>query len=109
MPGGAPTGIRSHGRTKNGAIIQAARRTPKAIGSVRQPPARSPAVSLESFVEAAPRRKTRKIEPMNHGSAVFACATIVQPATFNRHPRGMAIVRFAPIGCAFVRPRAGIE
>ena len=50
-----------------------------------------------------------KTEPMNHGSAVVACATIVQPATFKRQPRGIAIVRFAPIGCAFVRPNAGTE
>ena len=66
-------------------------------------------MSLKSFVDAAPRRKSMKIEPMYHGSATFACATIVQPATFKRQPRGMAIVTFAPIGCFFVRPNAGAE
>ena len=105
----APSGMSSQGKTKNGAIIQAARFTPNVIGSVRQPPARSPSMSLKSFVDAAPRRKSMNTEPMNHGSAVVAWATIVQPATFSRQPRGMAMVRFAPIGCALVRPSAGTE
>src|SRR5438132_1632231 len=109
--------MRSHGKTKNGAIIQAALRTPKRIGSVRQPPARSPSISEKSFVEAAPNRKNMNTEPMNQGSldarngarAANAYATIVHPATLSRQPRGIAIVRFAPIACAFVRPNAGTE
>src|ERR1041384_1673299 len=74
MPVAAPMGVRSHGRTKNGAIIHAARRTPNTMGSVRQPPRRSPSISLKSFVDAAPRRKKPKIAPMNHGSATVARA-----------------------------------
>ena len=109
IPSAAPTGISSQGRTKNGAITYAARRMPSAIGSVRTPPARSPLMSEKSFVDAAPRRKNMKIDPMNHGSIVVARATIVQPATLSRHPRGMAMVRFAPSGWAFVRPNAGTE
>jgi hypothetical protein len=47
--------------------------------------------------------------PMYHGSATSARATIVQPATFSRQPRGIAIVTFAPMACRFVRPNAGAE
>ena len=50
-----------------------------------------------------------KMLPMYHGSTKKARATIVQPATFSRHPRGIAIVTFAPIGSRFVRPNAGAE
>ena len=47
----APSGMRSHGRTKNGAIIRAARSTPKRTGSVRHPAASSPFMSEKSLVE----------------------------------------------------------
>src|SRR3954471_24044449 len=109
MPVSAPIGVSSQGKMKNGAIIHDARLTPKTIGRVRQPPARSPSMSLKSFVDAAPSRKNMKIEPMNQGSAYVARATIVHPAAFNKHPRGIAMVRLAPIGCAFVLPNAGTE
>ena len=46
---------------------------------------------------------------MTHGSSAFAGATIVQPATFRRHPRGIAIVRFAHIPSRFVLPHDGSE
>ena len=70
---------------------------------------RSPSMSEKSLVVAAPRRKRPKIEPMYHGSRWYTDATIDQPATFRRQPRGTAMVTFAPMGCAFVRPHAGAE
>ena len=85
-------------------MIQAAFRGPCRIGSVLQPPARSPSMSAKSLVEAAPTRKSMKIEPMHHGSQWPMRATIAQPATLSRQPRGMAIVKLASMPRALVRP-----
>ena len=63
-----PIGISRNGSTKKGAIIQAARFTPYRIGSVWQPPARSPSMSAKSLVVDAPSTKRPKIVPMNQGS-----------------------------------------
>src|SRR6185436_10971313 len=105
----APTGIRSHGSTKKGEIMYAALRTPYLIGSVMHRAIRSPSISEKSFVVAAPSRNRPKIDPMYHGSKWKTDATIDQPATLSRQPRGIAIVTFAPMGCALVRPQAGAE
>src|SRR5207249_8446206 len=95
----APIGMSSHGRTKKGEIMYAARRTPYLMGKVKQRARRSPSMSEKSLVVAAPSRKKPKIEPMYHGSRWYTEATIDHPATLRRHPRGIAIVTFAPIGC----------
>src|SRR5512137_818068 len=87
----APRGIRSHGITKNGAIILAARTTPYRIGSVLHPAASSPFMSEKSLVVDAPSRNRKKIAPMNHGSRWNTDATMDQPATLSRQPRGIAI------------------
>ena len=99
----APTGIIRNGTTNDGEIIQAARRTPNWIGSVRQPPRRSPSMSAKSLVVVAPRRKSPKIAPMYHGSMPTMVFTEDQPATFNMAPRGIAIVTLAQIPRRFVR------
>ena len=88
---------------------RAARLTPSRIGSVTQPCAASPSMSEKSLLVVAPRRNSRKIVPMNHGSRCRTLATIDHPATFKRQPRGTAIVRFAQIPKRFVRPQPGSE
>src|SRR5450830_394886 len=103
----ARSGTRSQGRTKKGEMIATARRFPYFTGRVAHPPARSPAASEKSFVEAAPSRNRPNTDPMAQGSAENAEATSVQPATLRRHPRGTAIVTFAHIPKRFVRPKAG--
>ncbi len=93
---------------KNGEIIFAAFPTPYTMGRVRQPAASSPFMSEKSLVVAAPSRKRKKIEPMNHGSTWKTDATIDQPATFSRQPLGRAMVRLAPKVFALVRPSPGM-
>ena len=61
----------------------------------------------KQLVVAAPIRNRKKIVPMNHGSTWKTDATIDQPATLSRQPRGIAIVRFARKAFALVRPQAG--
>ena len=89
--------------TNDGEIIQAARRTPYRIGSVRQPPRRSPSMSAKSFVVDAPSRKRPNIAPMYHGSTPTMVFTDDQPATFSSVPRGIAIVTFAQMPSRLVR------
>ena len=55
----------------------------------------SPSMSEKSLLEVAPRRNSRKIDPMYQGSRSRTLPTVDQPATFRRQPRGTAIVRFA--------------
>src|SRR5689334_562268 len=92
-----------NGTMKEGEIIQAARRTPYMIGSVRHPPRASPSISAKSFVVDAPRRNRPKIAPMNQGSGPMIVFTADQPATFNSTPRGMAMVTFAQMPRRLVR------
>src|SRR3954468_679956 len=92
-----------NGTTNDGEIIHAARLTPYSIGSVRQPPRRSPSMSAKSFVVVAPRRNRPKIAPMYHGSTPMIVFTDDQPATFRSTPRGMAIVTLAQIPSRLVR------
>src|SRR4051812_19646259 len=99
----APTEIRRNGTMKEGEIIQAARRTPYSIGSVRQPPAASPFMSAKSLVVEAPSRNRPKIAPMNHGSRPNTVLTHDQPATFSRTPRGIAMVMLAQMPRFLVR------
>src|SRR5664280_1806002 len=65
----ARSGTRSQGRTKKGEMIATARRFPYFTGRVAHPPARSPAASEKSFVEAAPSRNRPNTDPMAQGSA----------------------------------------
>jgi hypothetical protein len=95
IPRQTPTGISTKGSTKNGAMIHAAALTPYAMGSVRQPPARSPSMSAKSFVLAAPSRKRPKIVPMYQGSTPMMVFTVDHPATLSSTPRGIAIVMLA--------------
>src|SRR4051812_38416156 len=60
-------------------------------------------MSAKSLVVEAPRRNRPKIAPMNHGSTPNTVLTHDQPATFNRTPRGTAMVRLAQIPCCLVR------
>src|SRR5579885_2307982 len=103
MPAHAPTGIIRNGTTNEGEIIQAARVTPNWIGSVRQPPRRSPSMSAKSFVVVAPRRKRPKIAPMYQGSTPTIVLAEDQPATLSSVPRGIAMVMLAQIPSRFVR------
>src|SRR5436309_15971583 len=103
MPSQAPTPIITNGTTNDGEIIQAARLTPYWIGSVRQPPRRSPSMSAKSFVVVAPKRNRPKMQPMYHGSRPTIVFTDDQPATFSSTPRGIAIVTFAQMPRRFVR------
>src|SRR5438874_1127223 len=103
MRSAAPALIIRNGITNDGEIIQAARRTPYWIGSVRQPPRRSPSISAKSFVVVAPSRNRPKIAPMYHGSTPAIVFTDDQPATFSNVPRGIAIVTFAQIPSRLVR------
>ena len=95
IPRHTPIGINTKGNTKNGAMIQAAAFTPYAMGSVRQPPARSPSMSAKSLVLAAPSRKRPKMAPMYQGSGPRMVLTVDHPATFSNTPRGIAIVTLA--------------
>src|SRR5512139_3352387 len=99
----APTGIIRKGSTKDGEIIHAAFVTPNWIGSVRQPPRRSPSMSAKSFVVVAPSRNSPKIAPRNQGSKPMAVFTEDQPATFSSTPLGTAIVTLAQMPRRFVR------
>ena len=108
IPVHAPTGIIRNGSTNDGEIIQAALVTPNWIGSVRQPPVRSPSMSAKSLVVVAPSRNSPKMAPRNHGSNPMAVFTDDQPATFSSTPRGMAIVTFAQIPSRLVR-KGGTE
>src|SRR5689334_14634707 len=108
MPSQAPTGIITNGTTNDGEIIHAARLTPYWIGSVRQPPSRSPSMSAKSFVVVAPRRKSPKIAPIYHGSTPTIVLTDDQPATLSNVPRGIAIVTLAQMPSRLVRS-GGIE
>src|SRR5262245_59126076 len=92
-----------NGMTNEGEIIHAARRTPYWIGSVRQPPLRSPSISAKSFVVVAPSRNSPKIAPMYHGSSPTIVFTDDQPATFRRVPRGIAMVTLAQMPRRLVR------
>src|SRR5258707_5132433 len=91
------------GTTNDGEIIQAARVTPYWIGSVRQPPRRSPSMSAKSFVVVAPKRNSPKMQPMYHGSMPTIVFTDDQPATLSSTPRGIAIVTLAQIPSRLVR------
>src|SRR4051812_15046073 len=95
--------IITNGITKDGEIIHAALRTPYWIGSVRQPPRRSPSMSAKSFVVVPPRRNSPKIAPMSHGSRPAMVFTDDQPAAFSRVPRGIAIVTLAQNPSRLVR------
>ena len=86
-------------------MIQAAFFTPYRIGSVWQPPARSPSMSAKSLVVDAPSTKSPKIAPMNHGSGSKIVFTVDQPATLSSMPRGIAIVMLAHRPWRFVRKR----
>ena len=66
-------------------------------------------MSEKSFVVEAPSRKNMKMPPMNQGSTWKIDATIDQPATLSRQPRGTAMVTLAHMPCRLVRPRAGAE
>ena len=90
-----PMGMSRKGSTKKGAMIQAAAFTPYWMGSVSQPPLRSPSMSAKSLVLAAPSRKRPKMVPMYQGSSPITVFTVDQPATFRSTPRGMAMVMFA--------------
>jgi hypothetical protein len=95
IPRVTPMGMSTKGRTKKGAIIHAAFFTPYRMGSVSHPSARSPSMSAKSLVEAAPSRKSPKMDPMYQGSSPTIVFTVDQPATFSSTPRGMAMVTLA--------------
>ena len=66
-------------------------------------------MSAKSLVEAAPSRKRPITPPMYQGSVKPTWATIAQPATLSRTPRGMAMVKLASMPRIFVRPSSGAE